>query len=144
MDKAQVLSSSTHFPITHFLSYKNLSSRFKAFSSSICNQLEPSTYKKAIKDHNWCEAMQLKLLAIEQTLVIIDLSTGKNAIDCKYVCKIKYHSDGTIERYKAQLVVKVYTKQEGIDYHNTFLQLLGYSKVLTIHISDLGLVFNTI
>ena len=34
--------------------------------------------------------------------------------------KIKYNSDGTIERYKARLVAKGYTQVEGVDYCETF------------------------
>jgi Reverse transcriptase (RNA-dependent DNA polymerase) len=36
------------------------------------------------------------------------------------VYKIKYHSDGTIERYKAKLVIKGYSQTYGIYNHETF------------------------
>lgn len=34
--------------------------------------------------------------------------------------RIKYNSDGTIERYKARLVAKGYTQKEGLDYSKKF------------------------
>ena len=34
--------------------------------------------------------------------------------------RIKYKSDGSIERYKARLVAKGFTQNEGVDYNETF------------------------
>ena len=35
---------------------------------------------------------------------------------CKWVFEIKHKADGTIEKYKAQLVTKGYTQSYGITY----------------------------
>ena len=50
----------------------------------------------------------------------MDLPEGKTPIGCKWVYKIKYKSDGSIERYKARLVAKSYTQTHGVDYMDTF------------------------
>jgi len=37
---------------------------------------------------------------------LISLPAGKQAIDCKWIYKIKHKVDGLVERYKARLVLK--------------------------------------
>ena len=37
---------------------------------------------------------------------LVSLPAGKQAIGCKWIYKIKHKADGSVERYKARLVLK--------------------------------------
>ena len=51
---------------------------------------------------------------------MVPLPSGKNVVGCKWGFKIKRNSDGSIARFKARLVAKVYLQQYGLDYAETF------------------------
>lgn len=65
--------------------------------------------------------MQLELSALEKTYTwkLVDLPSGVTPISCKWVCKIKYLADGSIERFKDRLVAKGYNQIERLDYFDT-------------------------
>lgn len=52
---------------------------------------------------------------------MVPLPAGHKPIGCKWVYKIKYKADSTIEHYKARLVAKGYTQVEGAIYLETFV-----------------------
>ena len=50
-------------------------------------------------------------------------------VNCKWIYKIKTHSDRSIEQYKARLVAKGFTQEYGIDYEVTFAQVAQISSI---------------
>ena len=116
------MDSSTLYPIEKSISYSHLSTAHKAFTLAISTPIEPRFYHEAISSPHWCEAMNKGITALEanHTWDLIPLPSGKHPIGCKWVYKIKFKSDGSIERYKARLVAKGHNQLEGIDHAETF------------------------
>ena len=66
--------------------------------------------------------MDKEIFALEanDTRVIVDLPKGKQAISSKWVFKIKFKPDGTIERHKSQFVVRGFDQIKDKDFKHTF------------------------
>jgi len=113
---------STTYHISSYLNHNKLSTNHSSFVFSLHTHNEPKTYAEANKLDCWKKVMQVELMALEQTGTwsLVDLPPNVKPIGCIWVFKIKRNTDGSIERYKACLVAKVYTQIEGLDYFDTF------------------------
>ena len=81
---------------------------------------EPECYEEACQVENaikWELAMkdEMKSLKSNQTWELVELPSGKKALQNKWVYRMKEEHDGS-KRYKARLVVKSFQQKEGIDY----------------------------
>lgn len=94
---------------------------------------EPTTYSQAIQSEHWCKAMVNEITALKanHTWDIVPLLEHKKAVGCKWLYKIKYNPDGSVERYKPRLVAKGYTQKKGLDYFETFAPI---AKMTTVRV----------
>lgn len=69
-------------------------------------------------DDNWRNAICCEIDALEDngTWTVESLPPGKKTLGCKWIFTLKYRSYGTLERYKARLVVLGNNKTEELDY----------------------------
>ena len=112
---------STSHPLSQVLGYEKLSSNHKGFDHALSSNFELGSYSEAVVIQKWKEAMDAELRALKSngTWSLTTLPLGKHTMGCKWIYKIKYQADGTLEQYKAWLVTKGFTQQEGIDNLNT-------------------------
>ena len=66
------------------------------------------------------------------TWEIVDLPKGKKPVGCRWVYTVKYKSDGSLDRYKARLVARGYTKTYGINYQETFALLAKMNTIMIL------------
>ena len=70
----------------------------------------------------WKEAIKSEIDSIQHnhTWELVDLPPGCKPLSSKWVFKRKRKLDGSIDKYKARLVIKGYKQIEGLDYFDTY------------------------
>ncbi|KAM0050261.1 putative RNA-directed DNA polymerase [Helianthus debilis subsp. tardiflorus] len=86
------------------------------------SQEEPRTWKEALKDNSWVEAMQEELQQFQKLGVwkLVEKPPGYKKIGTRWVFKCKKDDRGVVIRNKAHLVVQGFRQIEGIDYNEVY------------------------
>ncbi|RVW15332.1 Retrovirus-related Pol polyprotein from transposon TNT 1-94 [Vitis vinifera] len=124
--------SCTQHPISNHVSYGKLSHNFQAFITSLEDDRIPSNIQEALQQPEWKTAVQKEIQALEKngTWEISELPEGKRPVGCKWIFTVKHNPDGSINRFKARLVVaKGFTQSYGIDYEETFAPIAKLNSI---------------
>ncbi|XP_057467102.1 uncharacterized mitochondrial protein AtMg00820-like [Actinidia eriantha] len=129
-DQSIVLSS--HPMVTRANTYLN--HHVSGLLHALLTTLEPQGFKSATKNPAWLAAMDDEIQALHDncTWDLVPRPPKMNIVGSKWVFRVKYLSDGSIDRLKARLIAKGYTQLPGLDYTNTFSPVVKASIVRVV------------
>nr|GEV78371.1 hypothetical protein [Tanacetum cinerariifolium] len=92
------------------------------YYDSFLTSVEPKTYKEALTQSCWIEAMQEELNEFERLEVweLVPRPDKVMVITLKWIYKVKLNELGGILKNKARLVARGYRQEEGINFEESF------------------------
>jgi len=106
------------------------------FKYSYCYHIddEPRTFNEAMTSNDvafWKEAVNDEMDSImgNNTWFLTDLRPGCKPLGCKWIFKKKMKVDGTVDKFKARLVIQGFRQNEGIDYFDTYAPVVRISSI---------------
>lgn len=98
---------------------------------------EPKSVKEAKESDNWKEwesAIEKEIQALykNNTWDLVQKRPNVNILKNKWVFKIKLNGNGTVDRYRARLVVKGCQQRAGFDYNETFSPVVRFDSIRII------------
>ena len=89
---------------------------------------EPTNYEEAVHKKEWEEEMTEEYQSIMKNDVwdVVPKPKGKSIVSSKWIYKIKYAADESIEKYKARFVARGFSQKE------TFTPVARYTSIRTI------------
>ncbi|CAM8882652.1 unnamed protein product [Rhodiola kirilowii] len=101
-----------------------------------CHVIEsdPKTFDEAMKSKNvsfWKEAINDEMDSIigNNTWILVDLPPGHKPLGNKWIFRKKMKVDGTIDKFKARLVIQGFRQKYGMDYFDTYAPVARISTI---------------
>lgn len=96
--------------------------QFKGLVTQIDNIRVPKNVQEAMSDPKWKNAVmeEMNTLIKNNTWDVVTLLANQKVVACRWVFSVRHNTNGSVERYKARLVVQGFTQTYGIDYEETF------------------------
>ena len=114
---------------------------------------EPRTVREALMSKeaaSWRKSIDTEYQALleNNTWDLVPLPKGRKAIKSKWIFKVKYHADGSIDKFKSRLCVVGCMQRSGLDYNEVFSPVcrleslrvfLALSAALDLHLHQLDI-----
>lgn len=115
------------YPLANYVTCANFAVKHRAFLVTIDAEVDPANFSEAVKDQRWCDAMSQEIRALEEneTWKLVSLPRAKRAMGYKWVYRIKYKSDGTVER---RLVILGTTNSKELNLPRYLLMWLKWTR----------------
>jgi hypothetical protein len=103
-----------------------------AFTATALSQ--SASYHDVILHPEWRHVMAEEIAALEWTVTwdLVPCPPRIRPITCKWVYKVKTHSDSCLERYKTRLVARGFQQEHGRDYDETFAPVAHMTTIHTL------------
>ncbi|EOY12721.1 S-locus lectin protein kinase family protein, putative [Theobroma cacao] len=95
--------------------------------------IEPSSYAEAFTDEHRKQDIKVEMIMIRinKTWLLVDKPKDNNVIGVKWIFRTKLNPNGSVNKYKARLVVKGFTHVYGVDYLETYAPVARHDTIRT-------------
>lgn len=110
---------------------------YATYAEAFIIEDDPKTFSDAMSrddKEEWRKAMDTEIDSMHSNHAwdLVPLPVGKFAINNKWVFRLKRNPDGTIDKYRARMVIQGCAQRPGIDYKDTFSPVTRLDTIRTL------------